>query len=67
MFFVSFIMLNLESGNLKKNLKLSIDDFKKLINKKTKIVFLVNPNLPIEYEISDEDKKEILKICKKKI
>ncbi len=50
----------------KKNLKLSIDDFKKLINKKTKIVFLVNPNLPIEYEISDEDKKEILKICKKK-
>ena len=58
MFFVSFIMLNLESGNLKKNLKLSIDDFKKLINKKTKIVFLVNPNLPIEYEISDEDKKK---------
>ena len=49
-----------------KNLKLSIDDLKKLINKKTKIIFLVNPNLPIEYEISENDKKEILKICKKR-
>ena len=50
----------------KKNLKLSIDDLKKLINKKTKIIFLVNPNLPIEYEISESDKKEILNICKKR-
>lgn len=49
-----------------KNLKLSIGDLKKLINKKTKVIFLVNPNLPIEYEISENDKKEILKICKKR-
>ena len=50
----------------KKDLKLSIEDLKKLINNRTKIIFLVNPNLPIEYELSDKDKKEILKICKKK-
>ena len=50
----------------KKNLKLSIEDLKKLINKNTKLIFLVNPNLPIEYEISKKDKNEILKICKKK-
>tara|TARA_Y100001935_G_scaffold255639_1_gene270357 strand:+ start:8400 stop:9476 length:1077 start_codon:yes stop_codon:yes gene_type:complete len=49
-----------------KNLKLSIKDLKKIINNKTKVIFLVNPNLPIENEISENDKKEILKICRKK-
>ena len=49
-----------------KEFKLDINDLKKLITEKTKILFLVNPNLPIEYEFSEAYKKEIYKICKKK-
>ena len=52
--------------NFENNFKLNILKLKKLIKKKTKIIFLVNPNLPIEYEFS---KKEILYIhnyCKKR-
>ena len=45
--------------------KLDISDLKRLISKKTKVLFLVNPNLPIEYKFSEEYKKEIYKICKK--
>ena len=48
------------------NFRLDISDLKKLITKKTKVLFLVNPNLPIEYEFSDSYKKEIYKICKKR-
>ena len=48
-----------------KKFKLDINDLKKLITKKTKILFLVNPNLPIEYELSEAYKNEIYKICKK--
>jgi len=52
--------------NFNKEFKLDINDLKKLITEKTKILFLVNPNLPIEYEFSEAYKKEIYKICKKK-
>mgnify|MGYP001286172102 CR=1 FL=1 len=48
-----------------KNLELDLKQLKNIISKKTKILFLVNPNLPIEYEFSEKYKKEILKICKK--
>jgi len=50
--------------NFTKNFKLKIDDLKKIINRRTKVLFLVNPNLPVEYEFSEKDKKEIYKICK---
>ena len=50
----------------KNDLSLEIDDLKKLIKKKTKVNFLVNPNLPIEYEFSNKYKKTILDICRKK-
>lgn len=46
--------------------ELKIKDLKRLINKKTKVLFLVNPNMPIEYEFDENTKKEIYKICKKK-
>tara|TARA_B100001996_G_scaffold369990_1_gene343979 strand:+ start:172 stop:1251 length:1080 start_codon:yes stop_codon:yes gene_type:complete len=49
-----------------KKLQLDLNEFKKLINNKTKVVFLVNPNLPIEYEFNEKYKKEIYKICKEK-
>ena len=52
--------------NFNKNFKLSIKDLKKLISNNTKVLFLVNPNLPIEYEFSSKFKKEILNLCKKK-
>jgi|TARA_B100001093_G_scaffold82810_1_gene74239 histidinol-phosphate aminotransferase len=45
--------------------ELKMNDLKKLINKKTKVLFLVNPNMPIEYEFSKKYKNEIYKICKK--
>ena len=44
---------------------LRLSDLKKIINKKTKVLFLVNPNMPIEYEFSSKFKNEIYKICKK--
>lgn len=49
-----------------KDFSLNIKDLIKLITKKTKILFLVNPNLPIEYEFSGKEKKIIKKICAKK-
>ena len=61
------VLLKLNNIKTKKwrfnnNLKLEISDLKKIINSKTKILFLVNPNLPIEYEFSDRYKKEIKKL-----
>ena len=50
----------------KNDFSLEIDDLKKLISKKTKVIFLVNPNLPIEYEFTSKYKKIILDLCKKK-
>jgi len=50
----------------KDDFKLYVNDLKKLINKKTKILFLVNPNLPVEFEFNKKTKEEIYKICKKK-
>ena len=47
------------------NFELNISDLKKNITKKTKVLFLVNPNLPIEYEFTEKYKNEIYKICKK--
>ena len=44
--------------------KLDVKSLKRIINKKTKILFIVNPNLPIEYELSNKQKKEIYNICK---
>ena len=49
-----------------KSLSLEIYDLKKIINNKTRVIFLVNPNLPIEFEFKDKLKKEIYKICIKK-
>ena len=48
-----------------KDYKLDTRDLKKIINKKTKILFIVNPNLPIEYELNSKQKKEVYSICKK--
>lgn len=48
------------------NFELDLNELKKLINKKTKLIFLVNPNLPIEYEFSEIIKKQIYKLCIKK-
>ena len=49
-----------------KSLSLEIHDLKKIINNKTRVIFLVNPNLPIEFEFNDKLKKEIYKMCIKK-
>ncbi len=49
----------------KNDYNLELSDLKKILNKKTKILFIVNPNLPIEHELSTQQKKEIYKICKK--
>jgi len=45
--------------------ELKVSDLKKIINKKTKVLFLVNPNMPIEFEFNEKLKNEIYKICKK--
>ncbi len=55
-----------KSWKFTKNFDLNIEDLKKIINKKTKVIFLVNPNMPIEYEFSEKEKKKIYDICKKK-
>ena len=47
------------------NFDLKFEDLKKLITKKTRVLFLVNPNLPIEFEFNEKLKKEINDICKK--
>ncbi len=55
-----------KSWNFKNNLKLDLNELEGKISNKTKILFLVNPNLPIEYEFNNDQKKKIYKICKKK-
>jgi histidinol-phosphate aminotransferase len=49
-----------------KSLSLEINDLKKIISNKTRVIFLVNPNLPIEFEFDKKLKKEIYKMCIKK-
>ena len=51
--------------NFENNFKLDFKELRKLISKKTKIIFLVNPNLPIEYEFSQKEIKNIYNLCKK--
>ncbi len=58
--------IKIQTWNFDKNFNLPITELKKKINKKTKIIFLVNPNLPIEYEFSDKIKREIYNLCLKK-
>jgi histidinol-phosphate/aromatic aminotransferase/cobyric acid decarboxylase-like protein len=58
--------VNYKTWSFKKNLELDLNDLKKIITKRTKIIFLVNPNLPIEYEFNYRFKNEIYKICVKK-
>jgi histidinol-phosphate aminotransferase len=55
-----------KSWKFTKDFDLKIEDLKKIINKNTKVIFLVNPNMPIEYEFSEKEKKKIYDICKKK-
>lgn len=55
-----------KTWNFDKNFKLNLNSLKKIISKKTKMLFIVNPNLPIEYEFSKKLKKEIYSICRKK-
>ena len=55
-----------KTWNFNKNLQLSFKDLKRKINNKTKIIFLVNPNLPIEYEFDKKLKKKIYKLCLKR-
>lgn len=58
--------IKIKTWNFNKNFQLELSDFKKKITNKTKIVFLVNPNLPIEYEFNEKVKSKIYQICKKK-
>ena len=58
--------VKIKKWNFDKKFNLRINDLKRKINKKTKIIFLVNPNLPIEYEFNEETKQEIYNLCKKK-
>ncbi len=45
--------------------RIEVEALKKLITKNTKVLFIVNPNLPIEYEFSEKEKNKIYKLCKK--
>ena len=45
---------------------LEFNDLKKIVTKKTKVIFLVNPNLPIEFEFDKNLKNKIYKLCLKK-
>ena len=49
-----------------RNFQLNFNELKQLINKRTKVIFLVNPNLPIEYEFKKEQKNEIYRLCERK-
>ena len=58
--------VKIKTWNFNRNFDLLISELKKKISKKTRIIFLVNPNLPIEYEFSDKIKREIYSLCLKK-
>ena len=65
------ILCNLHEVKIKKwkfnnALTLEFDDLKKIVSKKTKVIFLVNPNLPIEFEFSKSLKDQIYNLCLKK-
>ena len=60
------LILKSKLGNFNKNFQLELSDLKKNITNFSKI-FLVNPNLPIEYEFNEKVKSQIFQICKKKI
>ena len=46
-------------------MSLEFSDLKRLLQK-TKVIFLVNPNLPIEFEFDKKLKSKIYKLCLKK-
>ena len=58
--------VKLKKWKFNKNLSLDFEDLKKIVSKKTRIIFLVNPNLPIEYEFDKKIKKDIYDFCLKK-
>lgn len=65
------VLCNLNEVKIKKwkfnkNLSLEFNDLKKIVTKKTKVIFLVNPNLPIEFEFDSTLKNKIYKFCLKK-
>ncbi len=65
------VLCNLNEVKIKKwkfnrDLSLEFSDLKKIVTKKTKVIFLVNPNLPIEFEFDKTLKDKIYKFCLKK-
>ena len=65
------VLCNLNEVKVKKwkfnrDLTLEFSDLKKIVTKKTKVIFLVNPNLPIEFEFDKTLKDKIYKFCLKK-
>ena len=65
------VLCNLNEVKIKKwkfnkDLSLEFNDLKKIVTKKTKVIFLVNPNLPIEFEFDKTLKDKIYKFCVKK-
>ena len=65
------VLCNLNEVKIKKwkfnkDLSLEFNDLKKIVTKKTKVIFLVNPNLPIEFEFDNTLKNKIYKFCLKK-
>ncbi len=58
--------IKFKTWDFNNNLKLNIQNLKSKITNKTRILFLVNPNLPIEFEFSKKLKEEIYKLCLKK-
>ena len=65
------VLCNLNEVKIKKwkfnkNLSLEFNDLKKIVTKKTKVIFLINPNLPIEFEFDKTLKDKIYKFCVKK-
>jgi len=65
------VLCNLNEVKIKKwkfnrDLTLEFSDLKKIVTKKTKVIFLVNPNLPIEFEFDKTLKDKIYKFCLKK-
>ena len=65
------VLCNLNEVKIKKwkfnrDLLLEFSDLKKIVTKKTKVIFLVNPNLPIEFEFDKTLKDKIYKFCLKK-
>lgn len=57
--------VKIKKWKFNKDLSLELKDLKKIVSKKTKIIFLVNPNLPIEFEFNKTLKNKIYKFCLK--